>query len=173
MCMTKMRIWEAVGSDKFGKAEVLWPKHLLLTPGSHLYGNYPSSAMDPVTIATTTITDNHCAISFAYVASLVEMQITIEGLGSIWSSLTDSPEGLETPRWEREVVEIDLQGAMILNNRTLTFVADMTEAFGEAGADGGGYFALDNITLHPCSDCNTPGTQCMYVCLNDQWTTPP
>ena len=93
------------------------------------------------------------------------MQVTIEGLGTIWSSLTDSPEGLETPRWEREVVEIDLQGAMILNNRTLTFVADMTEAFGEAGADGGGYFALDNITLHPCSDCNTPGTQCMYVCM--------
>ena len=36
----------------------------------------------------------------------------------------------------------------------------MMEAFGEAGIDDGGYFALDNITLHPCIDCNTPG---MYL----------
>ena len=98
------------------------------------------------------------------------MQVTLEGLGTIWSSLTDSPEGLETPRWEREVIEIDLQGAMILDSRTLTFVADMTEAFGEAGMDGEGYFALDNITLHPCLDCNTPGMSvcvcvCVYVCM--------
>ena len=59
------------------------------------------------------------------------------------------------------MVEIDLQRVMILNNRMLTFVADMTEVFGKVGGDGGGYFALDNVTLHPCSDCNTPGTQCM------------
>ena len=85
------------------------------------------------------------------------MQVTVEGLGSIWTSLSRTTEGAEALRWEREAVQIDLQGEQILNNRTVTFEVDMMEAFGEAGADDEGYFALDNITLHPCTDCNTPG----------------
>lgn len=117
-------------------------------------------ASGPVVIATTTISDNHCALSFAYVTSLVEVQVTIEGLGSIWTSLSHTSEGVDTLRWEREAVQIDFQGEQILNNRTVTFEVDMMEAFGEAGVDDGGYFALDNITLHPCIDCNTPG---MYL----------
>lgn len=92
--------------------------------------------------------------------SLVEVQVTIEGLGSIWTSLSHTSEGVDTLRWEREAVQIDFQGEQILNNRTVTFEVDMMEAFGEAGVDDGGYFALDNITLHPCIDCNTPG---MYL----------
>lgn len=87
----------------------------------------------------------------------MEVQVTIEGLGSIWTSLSRTSEGVDTPKWEREAVQIDFQGEQILNNRTVTFEVDMMEAFGEAGVDDGGYFALDNITLHPCIDCNTPG----------------
>ncbi len=79
----------------------------------------------------------------------MELIISVDGIGSIWSSLLARTNS----EWSTEVVSIDLESASLSSDRELIFSAGETneETVGIA------YVALDNITLHPCIDCNTPG----------------
>lgn len=98
-------------------------------------------------MAVAVINDDYCGISFAYgVSSDTEMLVMVEGLGSIWSSMARPT----VPGWTNLTVLIDLQDVQVLGNRSISFVARFAAS---------SYAALDNITLHPCIDCATPGTR--------------
>ncbi len=97
-------------------------------------------------MATAVINEDICGVSFAYgISASVELEVVVEGVGSVWSTL---PAPLVSG-WASRTLQVDIQDVQILENRSLSYVA----RFG-----GSGYAALDNITLHPCTDCTTPGT---------------
>lgn len=101
-----------------------------------------------VTIATTVINDDICGVSFAYAVSSppMELVVMVDGLGVIWSTLA-APV---VSGWANRTLQIDLQDVQIMENRSMSYVARFTSS-------GVQYAALDNITLHPCTDCATPG----------------
>ena len=86
----------------------------------------------------------------------------MDSLGVIWSSVLVTDFSTQEPtssEWLQESIQIDLQAINFQDNRSLSFQMNMAEGFGEAGLDMllSGYVTLDNITLHPCIDCDTPG----------------
>ena len=125
--------------------------------GSYVYGDSTrfQSAAISTDIISTNVKDDFCAVSFSYSASMVELQINVDGLRSVWSSIV--VDGDTASRgWVYETASIDLQSVAIQENRELSFDVYMFDVFGEADLDGEViYFALDNITLHPCIDCST------------------
>ena len=103
-------------------------------------------------MATTVINEDYCAVSFAYgVSSQTELQVLVQGLDRVWSSVTTPTR---TAGWSSSTVQIDLQDVEVMANRSLSFLARL-------GSES--YAALDNITLHPCIDCETPGMSAMSV----------
>ena len=60
--------------------------------------------------------------------------------------------------WTSELLTIDLESASLSGERMLEFSAGQSESF-RNGLDTSlpVYVALDDITTHPCIDCNTPG----------------
>ena len=123
----------------------------LLFTGSYLYGEYPDQDIASITIASATINDNYCAVAFSYSSNMVELQVKVDGLGSVWSSLTLGGNGA-SHGWVYEAILIDFESVGILENRNLSFEADMVDGNGVVA-----FFAVDNITLHPCIDCSIPG----------------
>ena len=100
-----------------------------------------------VVLLSSVINDDFCGVSFAYsVLPPTELIVRVDGLADVWSSISTTT----TLRWLEETVEIIFEDVRILENRSLLFVSRFVES--EAG-----YITLDNITLHPCSDCSTPG----------------
>ena len=131
--------------------------HFTFDTGSYVYGDSSQfqSATLSASIITTNVKDDFCAVSFSYSASMVELQISVVGLGSIWSSVVVDGD-LASRSWVYETVLIDLQSVAIQENRQLSFDVNMFDVFGEAVLDDEDiYFALDNITLLPCIDCST------------------
>lgn len=101
-------------------------------------------------MATTVINDDYCAVSFAYgVSTHIELLVSVQGLDIIWSTVEESR--VATAGWSNWTVQIDLEDVEALTNRSLSFVVRL-------GSSASSYAALDNITLHPCIDCETPGT---------------
>ena len=108
--------------------------------------------------------DTYCALSFRYISpASLELEVEVGGLGSVWSSVEVSSlppgeggGGATTGSWVQEIVEIDLQAVGIQVNRSLAFVVSLAEGQ-NVQTSTGGYAALDNIILHPCSDCSAPG----------------
>lgn len=113
-------------------------------------------------------------MSFTYIqSSSLELQVLVDGLGSIWSSVEEgsrfSPgRGGGVVSWQPETVEIDLQTVGVQSNRTLTFVIGLAEGRQPGSASTEEYAALDNITLHPCIDCSAPGEKQSYILLNSR-----
>ena len=131
--------------------------HFTFDTGSFVYGDSTQfqSATLSTSIIASNVKDDFCAVSFSYSASMVEFQISVSGLGDIWSSVVVDGD-LASRSWVYETVQIDLQSVAIQENRQLSFDVDMFDVFGEAVLDGEDiYFALDNVTLHPCVDCST------------------
>ena len=113
---------------------------------------YAVPADSDAMMASTVINDAFCGVSFAYaVSTTAEIVVLVDGLESVWSSLV-SPE---LSGWASETVQLDLQDVQVLQNRSISFLARLR------GDDPAyvtlTYAALDNITLHPCLDCATPG----------------
>ncbi len=120
-----------------------------LPTGAYVYTSLSLSSPSDPTVASTAIRDDYCAVSFRSSSEGVELSVVVDGLGSVWSSLTVNDQGVGSS-WLDEVALIDLESVAVLANRRLSFVASLAEG-------GSGYVALDDITLHPCIDCNTPG----------------
>lgn len=99
-------------------------------------------------MATSVINEDICGVSFAYAVSPppTELVVMVDGLRSIWSTLT-APM---VSGWAGQTLQVDLQDVQIMENRSMSYVA----RFGGSGTQ---YAVLDNITLHPCTDCATPG----------------
>ena len=111
------------------------------------YYLYASSRNSEVLLLSSVINESFCQISFSYLlAQTAELTVLIEGLGVAWSSV-------EVPRisaWSKQSIRVDLRDAEIIPNRTMSLVA-------RVGGGASLYAALDNLTMHPCIDCNTPG----------------
>ena len=135
--------------------------HTHTLAGHFLYKGFQSSTDALTTIASTSIGDSYCAISFSYSASSsVELQLYVDGLGSIWSSLTHRVGDIVDAGWLYEAVVIDLESVSLMSSRRLAIQGKVIlgEDGGEdAAADVTAYAALDGITLHPCTDCNSSG----------------
>ena len=115
--------------------------------GSYLYS---SSSNPEVTLAASVVNESFCQFSFSYlVAPTAELSVRIRGLGEVWSSV-EAP-GSGGPTWLEQSVRVDLRDAEVLPNRTVYFLVRLN-----AGATSM-YAGLDNLTLHPCIDCDTPG----------------
>ncbi len=76
------------------------------------------------------------------------------GIGQVWTSLLAT--AANSVDWSYEVVSIDLNSVSLSSERELTFSVGQSGE-GEMDASLPVYVALDNITVHPCIDCNTPG----------------
>ena len=115
---------------------------------------YAASADSQVVLASSLIDDDFCGVSFAYaVSSSTELILLADGLNSVWSSLA-SPG---VTGWANLTVQLDFQDVEILRNRSLSFVARFSGNEEDSAYVASAYAALDNITLHPCTDCATPG----------------
>lgn len=120
-----------------------------------------------------TIADTYCAVSFSYSAPpTVELTVSVDGLGQIWSSLLAANDPGNS--WLREVVSIDLEAVSLLVSRQLSFRAGRVDGFGAAGMDSDLplFVAMDNITLSPCIDCNTPGEHTIVATATANTTWP-
>ncbi len=111
---------------------------------------YSSSRNSEVLLASSIINESFCQVSFSFiVAQNAELMVVIQGIGVVWSSI--EAEGPAESLWNKQSIRVDLRDAAIIPNRTVSFVA-------RVNAGGSSlYAALDNLTLHPCIDCNTPG----------------
>ena len=110
-------------------------------------------------IGHTIINDSYCGLSFSLMKSNVELQVLVSGLGVVWSSysLQDTTTYVSSNTTWRDVsVFIDVGSVEIMSGRNVTFemVAMMT------GDDdlSDSFVAIDNITLHPCVDCEAQGS---------------
>ena len=103
-------------------------------------------------VAEAVINDDICGVSFSYAlsSSSVELMVMVDRLGSIWSSLA-VPMVPPSAGWRSRTLQVDIQDVSVLENRSMSFVARFGSLLGVQSV------ALDNITLHPCTDCATPG----------------
>ena len=87
--------------------------------------------------------------------------MSVDGLGTVWSSALMGVAG-EPSSWQQVTVYIDVQGVEHLGSRGVVFEmvqyddGMMGEGLEEA-ALGEAFVAIDNITLHPCIDCEAKG----------------
>ena len=136
------------------------PPSLSSTSGQYLYSTYLRGSTRTAQLSSAVVNDSFCAVSFVYVCQdSLELQVLVDGLGSIWSSVEVSgllPPGGAGMSWTSETVEIDLQAVGLQANRTLSFEFSLAEGQ-DPLATVDRYVALDNITLHPCIDCSAPG----------------
>ena len=127
-----------------------------ISTGSYLLAD--AAANTEVTVAWTVIGEDICGLSFAYGIPLAgtELMVAVEGVGTIWSSIT-APRPAMGSGWSHHMLQVGLQDVEVIGNRSLFYLARFASS-------GMFYVALDNITLHPCTDCATPGTcACMWV----------
>ena len=110
------------------------------------------------------INDSYCGVSFQYMLQRAELQVAVDGLGTIWNSeleATMSPSD-GTASWESVTVFIDVDGVESLAGRGVEFemvVYDdgvMGEGVPEMRSNDV-FVAVDNITLNPCVDCQAKG----------------
>ncbi len=121
---------------------------------------YAVSADSEVVMASSVISDDFCGVSFAFaVSSTTEIVVLVDGLDGVWSSLASPGES----GWTNRTVRLDLEDVEISQNRSLSFVARFSSD--ESAYVASAYAALDNITLHPCTDCATPGRSQLLLLL--------
>ena len=98
----------------------------------------------------TAVNDSYCGLSFAYRVEGALLHVSVEGLGEVWSSGIVMTTDSLPPQWESVTVYMDVKGVEHTDLRLLAFE---TVAVGEAS----GSVAVDNITLHPCVNCEAKG----------------
>ena len=96
-------------------------------------------------VLSTAISDDYCGISFGYMLTQSQMEITVQGLGVIWAADT-------SPTWAFRSVPIDIKSVGVWSGRVLSF-----EVYGSSNVPMGSMFGVDNITLVPCTDCAATG----------------
>ena len=119
---------------------------------------YAVPANTHMMLTSAHVDDDFCSVSFAYaVSASVELVLRADGLDSVWSSLA-SPH---VTGWTNQTVQLDLLEVPIQRNRSLWFEGRLR---GSSGYSALNYAALDNLTLYPCTDCNTPGQLYLVTC---------
>ena len=118
---------------------------------SFLNGAVAEGSLNHVTtLWRTTVNDSYCGLSFVYKAESALLQVSMEGLGEVWSSgvvmMTTS-----LLQWESITVYMDVKGVEHVDKRLLAF--EMVVAVDGAS----GSVAVDNVTLHPCVNCEAKG----------------
>lgn len=90
----------------------------------------------------------------------IELHVSVSGLGVVWSSYSsqDTPTFVSSnTSWVGVSVFIDVGSVEMMSGRNVTF--EMV-AMTTADDDLSDYFvAIDNVTLHPCIDCQAQGIE--------------
>ena len=132
--------------------------------GNYILYSTPQSN-DPIQIiGLRTINDSYCGISFIFQTQNTTLQVSVSGLGTIWSSIApmDDTESYANSSeiWRTASIYIDVQGTEMRPTREI--VLEMV--VNEVGVDNVKFVAIDNITLHPCVDCEAQGmTHILHV----------
>ena len=133
---------------------------------------YPPSSFSSSTVIEAwrhIINDSYCGLSFQYLARRTELQVTVDGLGTIWNSELAPPSSSNEEAWQSATVFIDIEGVEQLSGRGVEFEMVVYDD----GAMGEGvqetipdevFVAVDNVTLNPCVDCQAKGNK------NSQYT---
>ena len=117
---------------------------------SFLNGMVPKGDLNHVTeLWRTAVNDSYCGLSFVYQVESALLQVSVEGLGEVWSSgVVTATTSLS--QWESVTAYMDVKGVEHMDVRLLVF--EMAVAKGASGS-----VAVDNITLHPCVNCEAKG----------------
>ena len=103
-------------------------------------------------IADTEINNSYCGVSFLYKTHKSDIQISVEGLGVIWSTAVEEEfdPGVNTSSvWQGASLYIDVLGVERRESRKLFIELLLSDLSGNTEAMA----LFDNITLHPCVDC--------------------
>ena len=101
------------------------------------------------------INDSFCGLNFWFQTRNSEIQVLVQGLGVIWSSsiLEDLNPALNTSIWREVSVYIDIQGAERMGGRMVVMEMVLSDV-----NINGAVVSIDNVTFHPCIDCQAQGT---------------
>lgn len=122
------------------------------------------SSAQMTNIIQTFINDSYCGINFLYsaqqpVSGGYTLQVSVDGVGILWSS--DDNTIITNSSWREVSLYIDIMGVQMMpSGRTVS--VDMILDNDDIEA----VVRLDNITLHPCVDCEARGTCTIYVCIH-------
>ena len=109
------------------------------------------------TIMEAVINDSYCGISFLYKTFNSDLQVSVEGLGLLWSTiiseeLADGNSIAMNNSWQETSLYIDVTSVEIMTGRMIVM-----EMLGVQNIQGDVVAMLDNVTLHPCVDCQAKG----------------
>lgn len=134
--------------------------------GNNYVSAKPSQTNDKsMTIIETLINDSYCGMNFLYkIQQKSTIRVSVDGLGILWSSDikdqlgdTDTMQSLNTSSsWKEVSLYIDIMGVEMMSGRMVT--VDMVLSDGGSVNTAEMAAGLDNITLHPCLDCQAKGT---------------
>uniref|UniRef100_A0A1X7SE18 Uncharacterized protein n=1 Tax=Amphimedon queenslandica TaxID=400682 RepID=A0A1X7SE18_AMPQE len=115
-------------------------------------------------IGHTIINDSYCGLSFSLMKSIdIDLQVLVSGLGVVWSSysLHESTNTYVTSNatWRDVSVFIDVSSVEIMSGRNVTF--EMVPAMTGDDDLSDTFVAIDNVTLHPCVDCEAQECSCI------------
>lgn len=114
------------------------------------------------------INDSFCGLNFWFQTRNSEIQVSVQGLGVIWSSsiLEDLNPALNTSLWREVSVYIDIQGAERMGGRMVVMEMVLSDV-----NINGAVVSIDNVTFHPCIDCQAQ--ECSCISCIQQCTTDP
>ena len=100
------------------------------------------------------INDSYCGINFLYQTQQgADLTVSVDGLGTLWSTSVEELVDTVTLQtnssvgWHEVSLYVDVMGVEVMNGRRVVF----------EGVTGG-QVSIDNVTLHPCVDCQAKGT---------------
>lgn len=112
------------------------------------------------TIGHSIINDSYCGLSFSLMKSIgIELHVLVSGLGMVWSSYSLHETNTyvsSNVTWRDVSVFIDVSSVEIMSGRNVTFEMVPMMAGDDDLSDS--FVAIDNVTLHPCVDCEAQGS---------------
>ncbi|XP_019851134.1 PREDICTED: uncharacterized protein LOC109581456 [Amphimedon queenslandica] len=115
-------------------------------------------------IGHSIINDSYCGLSFSLMKSIdIDLHVLVSGLGVVWSSysLHESTNTYISSNvtWRDVSVFIDVSSVEIMSGRNVTF--EMVPVMTGDDDLSDTFVAIDNVTLHPCVDCEAQECSCI------------
>jgi hypothetical protein len=113
-------------------------------------------AMSVTAIGSHVINDSYCGSTFALMMSNSNLQVSVTGLGLVWYSGNNMVDTINSTQWRNVTVYMDVKQVDMLKGREVTF-----QSITDASSEGDAFIAIDDVTLHPCIDCEAQDCSCI------------
>ena len=125
--------------------------------GNKFLETKPSSQDSDETIEVmhSVINDSYCGLSFLYkTTDNVDLRVSVDGLGVLWSTavveeLAAIVQKNASLEWQEVSLYIDVLAVEMMVGRRLVMEG--------VGLSSDAAVSIDNVTLHPCVDCQAKG----------------